>query len=169
MMTETLSTHPSANKTVQENPGLPWYFLESKRPTSTLPFPGRVQPNTLVDMAMPTSEQWGLLWQLHTIQNTSESDRWPGADWPSEQAFEDARLFIRHLPPVAIRLPNMRLADDGEMNFLWKEDGIHIDLGFYGTGAFSYFARTRDGEKFYGDDVPASQGLPHALVNLVRA
>ena len=169
MTTETLSTHPPANKTVQENPVLPWYFPESKRPTSTLPFPRSVQPNTLVDMAMPTSEQWGLLCQLHTIQSAPESDRWPGADWPTAQAFEDARLFIRHLPPVAIHLPNMGLADDGEVNFLWKENGIHIDLGFYGTGTFSYFARTHDGEKFYGDEVPASQGLPQDLVNLIRA
>ena len=169
MTTETLSTHPPANKAVWEKPGVPWCFPESKRPTSTLPFPGRVQPDTLVDIAMPTSAQWGLLRQLHTIQSVPESDRWPGADWPTEQAFEDASLFIRRLPPVAIHLPSIGLADDGEVNFLWKQDDIHIDLGFYGTGTFSYFARTQDGEKFYGDDVPASQGLPHDIVNLIKA
>ena len=63
----------------------------------------------------------------------------------------------------------MGFADDGEINFLWESDAVHIDLGMYGTGTFSYFARTGDGQKLYGDDCPAALGLPDAIANLIRA
>ena len=169
MTTATLTTHPPANEIARAHTGLLQHRPESKRPTSTLLFPSSIQSDTLVDMGMPTSQQWALLRQLHTIQSIPESERWPGADWPTEQAFDDARLFIRRLPPVAIHLPDVGLADDGEVNFLWKQNGLHIDLGFYGTGAFSYFARTADGRKFYGDDIPAANGLPYDISNLIRA
>ena len=90
-----------------------------------------------------TLQQYALLRQLDEMQSTPESERWPGADWPSEQAFEDARIFIRRLPPVAIHLPDMGLADDGEVNFLWKQEGIHIDLGFLRHGRIFLFCAHR--------------------------
>ena len=121
-----------------------------------------------IDAATPAPHQWSLRRQLDALQNTPEAERWPAADWPSEQAFADARSFIQSLPPGPIHLPNMGLADDGEINFLWANDGVHIDLGLYGMGTFSYFARARSGQKFYGDDVPAWRGLPGEIANLIR-
>ena len=122
----------------------------------------------MVAAVAPTAGQ-SLLTQLDSLQHTPESERWPTADWPSERAFADARSFIRHLPTGPILMPNMGLADDGEISFLWDSDAVHIDLGMYGTGTFSYFARTGDGRKFYGDDCPAAHGLTGEIANLIRA
>ncbi len=101
-----------------------------------------------------------LLAQLGTLRRTPEKERWPGADWPAASAFRDAEEFIRMLPLAFIPLPRITLADDGEINFLWKEDGVHVDLGFYGTNTCSCFARARDGRKFHLEAIPPSSGLP---------
>ena len=74
-----------------------------------------------------------LLTQLETLRNIPDSKRWPGALWPDDKAFKDARKFISGLPLALIPNPEIRLADDGEINFLWQNEDIHIDLGFYGT------------------------------------
>ena len=108
-----------------------------------------------------------MLWCLEALERRPESERWPTAEWPGGRAFEDARTFIHALPVSSIPLPHLSFADDGEINFLWDQDGIHIDLGFYGTGTYSYFARGKDDEGFYADDVPASDGLSDALVALL--
>ena len=110
---------------------------------------------------------WALVWRLDELEETPESQRWPTADWPSAEAFRDAHAFIEALPDQPIPLPNLGLADDGEVNFQWKADGLHIDLGFYGTGTFSFFARGKTDEGFYGDDLPASGGLPGAILELL--
>ena len=121
-----------------------------------------------VAAATPTAGQL-LLMQLDALQHAPESGRWPTADWPDERAFADARSLIRRLPAGTILMPDVGLADDGEVNFIWDSDGAHIDLGMYGTGTFSYFARTGDGRKFYGDDCPAAHGLPDEIANLIKA
>lgn len=110
-----------------------------------------------------------LLAQLGTLRRTPESERWPGADWPAALAFEDAAEFIRVLPLALIPLPGIAFADDGEINFLWKDGGVHVDLGFYGTNTFSYFAQARDGRKFHGEAIPPSSGLPPEVVALFAA
>ena len=110
---------------------------------------------------------WALVWRLDELERIPESERWPAADWPSPQAFLDARAFIEALPTRPMPLPDLGLADDGEINFLWKQGGVYIDLGFYGTGTFSYFARGRDNEEYYSDGIPASRELPQHLMNLL--
>ena len=108
-----------------------------------------------------------LLQRLETLGSRPESERWPSAEWPSDRALADARAFIHALPIYSILLPHLSFADDGEINFLWNQDGIHIDLGFYGTGTYSYFARGKDDEGFYEDDIPVSDGLADALIALL--
>ena len=108
-----------------------------------------------------------LLQRLETLGTRPESERWPSAEWPSDRALADARAFIHALPIYSILLPHLSFADDGEINFLWNQDGIHIDLGFYGTGTYSYFARGKDDEGFYEDDIPVSDGLTDALIALL--
>ena len=110
-----------------------------------------------------------LLVQLRIFQQTPEGERWPGAIWPNTQAFADARTFITRLPLNEIPLPEISLADDGEVNFFWKNDGVYIDLGFYGTGTCSYFARGKDGLRHYGEATPASEGLPLEITALFAA
>ena len=111
-----------------------------------------------------------LLTQLEALRGTPEEDRWPDAIWPTDQAFEEAGAFIRQLPLFSLPMPDMGLAEDGEINFLWEDDSIEIDLGFYGTRPCSYFARDkRDGRKMHGADFEPSDGLPDELEALLTS
>lgn len=80
---------------------------------------------------------------------------------PTDEAFTDALEFISRLDLNACPMPEIKLIGDGEINFSWErgDDNLQIDLGFYGTGKYSCFAR-RDGHvPVHVDDVPASAGL----------
>lgn len=111
--------------------------------------------------------------RLKAYRDMPEEDRWPAADWPADRAFRDAHTFIGCLPLSSIPVPEISLADDGEINFLWENENVYIDLGFYGTGTYSYFARdkTRDKNKqdILGEDIPALEGLPDRLKELLSA
>ena len=104
--------------------------------------------------------------KLEAHRCTPKLDRWLDAVWPDDQAFADARTFIECLPLSLIPMPEISLAHDGEINFLWESDDIYVDLGFYGTGTYSYFARGRDGHGILGEDIPALEGLPGKIVSL---
>lgn len=107
--------------------------------------------------------------RLDEYRTGPEEDRWPDAVRPVDEAFADARAFIERLPLSSIPVPEISLADDGEINFLWAGDdaAAYVDLGFYGTGTYSYFARGGDGRGLRGEDVPASKGLPGEIVALL--
>ena len=94
-------------------------------------------------------------------------DHWPGAVAPAPQAWRDARAFVSNLPRSLVHLPNIGLATDGEVNFLWKHDRFHIDLGFYGSGTFSYYARDEAGKEYLGDARSATDGLPSEVATLI--
>ena len=146
------------------------YF--DRPPLSTTTSPSTSQREFLLSIEAGFTRpprNWALVWRLDELEEMPESERWPEADWPSDRAFADARAFINGLPLEPIPLPSLGLADDGEINFLWNQNGTYIDLGFYGTGTFSYFARVMDNEELYDDDLPAADGLPQdLLVLLVR-
>ena len=104
-----------------------------------------------------------LLGRLSELRSLPEAERWPRADWPDEKAFEDARIFTERLP-VPLRVPpHISLADDGEVNFAWSHEGTRIDLGFYGTSTFSYYARDKNANEWFGDEIPVSSPLPIEL------
>ena len=85
--------------------------------------------------------------RLAELRSIPEEQRWPGADWPVDEAFLDAGEFAERLPIQMRVAPHISLADDGEVNFAWSQDGMLIDLGFYGSGTYSFYARGQDGEK----------------------
>ena len=91
----------------------------------------------------------------------------PGADPSKPAAFTDAEAFAGQLPSPLSQMPHISLADDGELNFAWNGGPIYIDLGFYGTGTYSYFARDKRGRKHHGDDVPASGPIPDNLMQIL--
>ena len=107
-----------------------------------------------------------LIKSLQACQYKPEDERWPCAEWPSEKAFEDAYVFIQHLDLTSIPVPTITLADDGEVNFLWKYEPTHVDLGFYGTGTYSYFACNKDGRESIGEIVPVNRGLLPEVIQL---
>ena len=118
---------------------------------------------------IPSPQFRQLVQRLEQLRATPKRERWPGGEFPDNAAFRDAAAFVNRLPFPLAALPHISLADDGEVNFAWDGDGLHIDLGFYGTGTFSYYARGADGQEYYGDDLPADSTLPSALESLLRA
>ena len=110
-----------------------------------------------------------VLERIARLRGTSEDERAPWATWPDERAFEDAVTFVKAWSSNTIRMPDMGLADDGEVNFLWEGADMHVDLGFYGDGTFSYYARDGDRKEYTDDDVPAHVGLPKDLLAILKA
>ena len=119
-------------------------------------------PNTIL-----SSQKLTLLMDLFALCSLPEDERWPDSDWPTVEAFDDALRFITLLPVNLIELPHISLANDGEVNFGWKSDAMHIDLGFYGTGTYSYFAKGNDGSECFGDDIPVSPPFPNDLFDIL--
>ena len=117
----------------------------------------------------PSAQLGQLVRRLEQLRSVPEGERWPTSELPDDAAFRDAKVFLDRLPFPLVALPHISLADDGEVNFAWDCEGMHIDLGFYGSGTFSYYARGSDGREHYGDDVSASHPLPADLEPLLRA
>ena len=105
--------------------------------------------------------------RLERLRSVPQSERWPVGEPPDAAAFSDARTFLDRLTFPLVALPHISLADDGEVNFVWDCEGVHIDLGFYGTGTFSYYARGADGREHYGDDLSVGRPLPADLAFLL--
>lgn len=63
----------------------------------------------------------------------------PNVASPSSQAVEDALSFIELIPDDA-EPPSVALADDGEINFYWRQEGLFIDVGFVGDSKMHYYA-----------------------------
>ena len=108
-----------------------------------------------------------LLERLSELRSSPEADRWPKADWPDDRAFIDAEKFTERLPVPLRAPPHISLADDGEVNFAWSYEGTRIDLGFYGTGTYSFYARDKSGGEWFGDEIPVSSPFPGELSALL--
>lgn len=88
---------------------------------------------------------------------------------PRARAWRDARTFVLSLPKSIVHLPAVGLAAAGEVNFLWKQDGLHIDLGLYGSGTFSYYARDEVEREYFEDARSVVDGLPLEVAALVTS
>lgn len=78
-------------------------------------------------------------------------------------AVNDALRFVGRLPATAA-LPQVALADDGEVNFHWRGNGLLIDIGFVGDGKMHFYVV----DKAQGVDADASvrfsgDSLPHDI------
>lgn len=110
-----------------------------------------------------------VLERIARLRSTPEDERAIWTTWPQERAFDDAEAFVEAWSSNALRTPDVGLADDGEVNFLWEGAGMHVDLGFYGNGTFSYYAKDGDGKEYTDDGVPAHVGLPTDLLAILKA
>ena len=108
-----------------------------------------------------------MLERLDSLRQTPFDERWPNTVWPSDETFDAAQTFIEGLPSRMSCIPDIGLADDGEVNFLWKSDTLHVDLGFHEAGSYSFFARDRGGNEFLKDDLPSERGLPPEITELL--
>jgi len=107
--------------------------------------------------------------RLESLRRTPADERWPGAVWPRDKAFDAARSFIECLPERLSAVADIGLADDGEINFLWNTESVHVDLGFHDEGSCSYFACDGAGREFLVDDVVSDQGLAPEIADLLTA
>lgn len=78
------------------------------------------------DYAVPNSR---LHARMKHLRASCDTCVYPGGTRPTDQAFDDAERFVASLPELRI-YPTVGLVADGEINFLWKEGGVHVDLGF---------------------------------------
>lgn len=91
----------------------------------------------------------------------------PGSNPPTHKAIADAANFLKMLNNSLLPEPIIAPSNDGEINFFWEKQGGIVDLGLYGNGTYSYYARTTTGEEFFGDDVPVSKMLDREVVKKI--
>ena len=103
-----------------------------------------------------------VLEQINRLRSDPGSEQPSWAIRPKDQAFIDAQNFVSAWPSEGIPMPNVGLADDGEVNFLWEGSGLHVDLGFFGDGTYSCYARA-PGIRVAIDEVSAGYGIFPAL------
>ncbi|MYB35420.1 MAG: hypothetical protein F4X92_09960 [Gammaproteobacteria bacterium] len=111
-----------------------------------------------------------LIKQLEYLSRISnnDSDLPPNfSRWPTNVAFDDARAFVLKLPLMKISMPKILLAEDGEINFVWENEECYVDLGFYGTGFYSYFARNDQGKEIMGERIDVHTGLANPIIDLL--
>lgn len=102
-------------------------------------------------------------------QLSSFENGWNGeySQAPSRQAIEDAKDFIHLLRDFKIILPYISLANDGEINFCWKDNDFILDLGFYGDKTYSFYLKTTEGKKFHGDEIQVCSNIPQEILDVV--
>ena len=104
---------------------------------------------------------------ISKLRNVREAERAPWAEWPRALAFDEAVKFVRAWKREPEHMPNVGVAHDGEVNFLWKDGGVHVDIGFYADGTYSYYARDRQGCPYERDDVSPDDGLTEELLGIL--
>ena len=79
---------------------------------------------------------------------------------PSHSAISDALRFIDLLPNQSPNI-SVSVADDGEINFFKREQGVFIDIGFFGDGKIHYYVSVEalgidrdDSRPFSGNSLP---------------
>lgn len=67
---------------------------------------------------------------------------WDGYDAvpASKDSVRDALAFLKNRPKD-ILLPSPELSADGEVGLYWYSGDVFAEVGFYGDGSFSYYAR----------------------------
>ncbi len=125
------------------------------------------------DMALNSrkSPAFQMIRQLDDLIEIMESDAesCEFSRWPTKAAFDDARRFILKLPLTRIPMPEIRLAEDGEINFSWNNNGCFVDLGFYGTGAYSYYGHSGRGDEIMDEGNSVAKGLAYPIIKLLSA
>ena len=88
---------------------------------------------------------------------------------PCKAAVKDALSLLDLLDPN-VPLPQVSWADDGEIGFCWRIAASFIDVGFYGDGQISYFARVPSaGIDSDGDEDFRPPSLPRPLASAIAA
>jgi hypothetical protein len=108
--------------------------------------------------------------ELLKTLDSIEANRCLGLITVDIQTFGEARMFLNLLLEKGFldrNKPRLSLMDDNEVNFWWNLPEARLDIGFYGTGIYSYYAEI--GDQKYGadfkrfDDIRLDQELLNIL------
>ena len=90
-----------------------------------------------------------------------------GGRAPAPEDIENAVHFLRSLPGGD--LPRPMVAGDGDVGFIWKTESSYLEVGFCDQGQISFYGKTPDGEKGWGDGDYAKEGVSAALRKLLES
>lgn len=83
---------------------------------------------------------------------------------PDLRSLSEAAAFASRIFSAGhIIEPIISPATDGEISFYWENSYVTLDLGFYGDGSYSFYAKTEDGEEFFGDHYSLDEALPQKI------
>jgi len=70
---------------------------------------------------------------------------------PNEDAVMDAKAFLNSLDSEFASRASTLSPGDGEVLFQWRRGAAFIEVGFYGDGTISWYARNADGKSLHAD------------------
>jgi len=108
---------------------------------------------------------------IRRIRDLGEyKDGWAGEQTigPSKKASDDAERFAWSLDLSNAYSPFISPGKDGEINFWWNNNGEWVDLGMFGDGTYSYYAKLPNGQEYIADSVPVSQALPIEILEAIK-
>lgn len=123
--------------------------------------------NQQVDEPKQGSVTKRVLAVIAELKENRTTERSPWVDEPDERAFLEAIQFVKAWKRDPTFMPDIGIADDGELNFFWDQSGIHVDLGFYGDGSYSYYARDQHGAHCECDDESPENGMTEELAKIL--
>ena len=97
-------------------------------------------------------------------------DNWDGygAAPLSRQTLNDAERFtLSVFVGSSLYIPNISAASDGELIFSWRNQKGVMDLGFYGDGTYSFYAKLSGGKEVFVDDESVEMPLSVEIFSLI--
>ena len=88
----------------------------------------------------------------------------PSSTPPTKAAVDDALRFA-DLLPAGSPAPHVSVADDGEINFFRRQEGLFIDVGFFGDDQIHYYVQVEASGLDVADSCPFDgESLPRELI-----
>lgn len=122
----------------------PSSLVEVRLPTAD-PSPGQKHLSRL--KAAKSSGLQQLQSRLRAIGAYEAGDLGPESKPASASSLLESGRFVEQIDWTTSKIPSLNLAEDGEINFFWSDPELYLDLGFYGDGTYSYYAKTRTDRK----------------------
>ena len=122
---------------------------------------------------IPTGQQNEIDYEKDVTEKINEFKfyevNWDGYEGiaASSETVNDAIKFINKLPSNTT-VPRPGLSGDGEISLFWEDNGVYIDIGFFGDGKYTLYAKDSQEIEYLRDDIDLSDPLPDALLNLIR-
>ncbi|GJD90745.1 hypothetical protein BHAOGJBA_4287 [Methylobacterium hispanicum] len=144
--------------------------------TTTPPAASAIDPHRFESTALttrptlPAFRECALIKRIRELATYQVGWDGPESVGPTIETVKQAIDFARQLQALGdVAQPYVSLANDGEINFYWKTPRLALDLGFTGTGRYSYYGETPDGAEFAEDGAEIGQPLPPDLIAVLRA